>query len=170
MVVAAHVDERIYWVLLSLVSQIGPARFNLLLEGLGSAEAAWRAPLLELAAAGLERRAVESLGKLRGTLDPEAEWQRLERERVSVVILDDPVYPSALREIADPPPVLYVHGELSPADEWAIAVVGTRRASAYGRQATERIVSDVARAGVTVVSGLTETILPHSGVPLGLKT
>ena len=155
---AAHVDERIYWVLLTLVSQIGPARFNLLLERFGSAEAAWRAPLMELAAAGLDRRSIESLGKLRGTLDPDAEWQRLERARVTVVILDDPAYPSALREIPDPPPVLYVHGELSPADDWAVAVVGTRRASTYGRQVTERIVSDVARAGVTIVSGLARGI------------
>ncbi|MGE3912327.1 MAG: DNA-processing protein DprA [Chloroflexota bacterium] len=159
---AIHLDERIYWVLLTQVSQIGPARFNLLLDRFGSAEAAWHAPLLELAAAGLERRAIESLGKLRAKLDPEAEWRRLEHAGASVVILDDPAYPAALREIADPPPVLYVHGELSPADAWAIAVVGTRRATAYGRQVTERIVSDVARAGVTIVSGLARGIDTHA--------
>ncbi|MGE3271235.1 MAG: DNA-processing protein DprA [Chloroflexota bacterium] len=159
---AIHLDERIYWVLLTQVSQIGPARFNLLLDRFGSAEAAWHAPLLELAAAGLERRAIESLGKLRAKLDPEAEWRRLEHAGASVVILDDPAYPAALREIADPPPVLYVHGELSPADAWAIAVVGTRRATAYGRQVTERIVSDVARAGVTIISGLARGIDTHA--------
>jgi DNA processing protein len=152
--VAASLDERIYWVLLTMVSQIGPARFNRLIDRFGSAEAAWQAPLLDLAGAGLERRAVESLGKLRGKVDPEAEWRRLEQQGVSVTILDDPAYPTALREIADPPPVLYVRGELSPADDWAVAVVGTRRASVYGRQVTERIVADVARAGVSVVSGL----------------
>ena len=134
-------DERIYWVLLTMVKQIGPARFNRLLERFGSAEAAWNASMLDLAGAGLERRAVESLGTLRGTLDPAAEWQRLQAAGVSVTILDDPEYPSALREIADPPPVLYVRGELSPADDWAIAVVGTRRATIYGRQVTERIVA-----------------------------
>src|SRR5687768_11405976 len=145
-------DERIYWVLLTMVKQIGPARFNRLIERFGSAEAAWNASMLDLAAAGLERRAVESLGKLRGTLNPVAEWRRIQNADVSVTILDDPEYPSALREIADPPPVLYVRGELSPADDWAIAVVGTRRATIYGRQVTERIVADVARAGVTIVS------------------
>src|SRR4051794_19567544 len=141
-----------------MVKQIGPTRFNRLLERFGSAEAAWHASLLDLAGAGLERRAIESLGKLRREVDPEAEWRRIEQQGVSVMILDDPAYPSALREIADPPPVLYVRGDLSPADDWAIAVVGTRRASTYGRQATERIVSDVARAGVTVVSGLARGI------------
>ena len=154
----ASADERIYWVLLTMVKQIGPARFGRLIERFGSAEAAWHAPMLELASAGLDRRAAESLGTLRGTLDPTAEWQRLQGAGVSVTILDDPAYPSALREIADPPPVLYVRGELSPADDWAIAVVGTRRATIYGRQATERIVGDVARAGVTIVSGLARGI------------
>ena len=151
---AASLDERIYWVLLSMVKQIGPARFNRLVEHFGSAEAAWHASLLDLAAVGLGRRAVESLGTLRGTLDPAAEWRRLERAGVSVMILDDPAYPGALREIADPPPVLYVRGEITPADDWAIAVVGTRRASAYGRLAAERLVAEVARAGVSVVSGM----------------
>jgi len=145
-----------------MVKQIGPARFNRLIERFGSAEAAWRAPMLELAAAGLERRAVESLGKLRATLDPATEWRRLEKAGASVLILDDPAYPSALREIADPPPVLYVRGEITPADDWAIAVVGTRRASSYGRQVTERLVADVARAGITVVSGLARGIDTHA--------
>jgi DNA processing protein len=160
--VTASVDERIYWVLLTMVKQIGPARFNMLIERFGSAEAAWNASMLEVAAAGLERRAVESLGKLKATVDPDAEWQRLQRAGVSIVILDDPAYPSALREIADPPPVLYVRGELAPADDWAIAVVGTRRATVYGRQATERVVGDVARAGVTIVSGLARGIDTHA--------
>ena len=151
-------DERIYWVLLTMAKQIGPARFSRLMERFGSAEAAWNAPLLELAAIGLERRAVESLGALRATLDPAAEWQRIVDAGVSVLVLDDPAYPTALREIPDPPPVLYVRGALSPADDWAIAVVGTRRATVYGRQATERIVNGVARAGVTIVSGMARGI------------
>lgn len=159
---ATSVDDRIYWVLLTMVKQIGPTRFKLLLDRFGSAEAAWQASLLSLAGAGLERRAIESLAKLRQETDPEAEWRRIDQQGVSVVILDDASYPSALREIADPPPVLYVRGELSPADDWAIAVVGTRRASPYGRQATERIVADVARAGVTVISGLARGIDTHA--------
>src|SRR4051794_9574510 len=160
--VATSLDERIYWVLLTMVKQIGPARFSRLLDRFGSAEAAWSASLLDLAGAGLERRAIESLGQLRQKLDPEAEWRRIEQQGISVVILDDPAYPIALREIADPPPVLYVRGDLAPADDWAIAVVGTRRASAYGRQATERIVADVVRAGVTVISGLARGIDTHA--------
>jgi DNA processing protein len=160
--VAAAVEERIYWVLLSQVSQIGPARFGRLLERFGGAHAAWNAPLLELAAAGLDRRCIESLGDMRAKLDPEAEALKLERAGVTPLILDDAQYPSALREIVDPPPVLYVRGAVTSADDWSIAVVGTRRASQYGRHVTERIVSEVARAGVTVVSGLALGIDTHA--------
>lgn len=155
-------EERIYWVLLSQVSQIGPARFGRLLDHFGSARAAWTASLLDLAAAGLDRRSIESLGRQRAKLNPESEAYRLERAGVRLLILDDACYPSALREIADPPPVLYVLGTITSADDWAIAVVGTRRASQYGRHVTERIVSDIARAGVTVVSGLALGIDTHA--------
>lgn len=150
----AGVDERAYWVLLAMVAGVGPTRFGRLLERFGDARSAWHASPLDLAGAGLDRRAIDSLVQLRRTRDPETEWLRLGRIGATVLTLDDPTYPSRLREIADAPPVLYLHGELSVADEWAVAVVGTRRATAYGRGVTESIVADLARAGVTVVSGL----------------
>lgn len=151
-------DERAYWVALTMVSQIGPARMGRLLERFGNAEAAWKASPLDLAGAGLDRRAIESLAALRGKLDPAAEWRRIEAAGVQVLTLDDPAYPTRLREIADPPPVLYVKGALTDADDWSVAVVGTRRSTPYGRQATERIVGDVAAAGVTIISGLARGI------------
>ena len=153
-VASADVAERPYWVLLSMVDGIGPVWFNRLVDRFGGAKAAWNAPPLELARIGLEQRAVRSLLDLRARVDAEAEWLRLERLGVDVVTLDDSEYPTKLREIADPPPVLYVKGALTLADDWSLAVVGTRRASAYARQVTDRVVGEVARAGVTVVSGL----------------
>ena len=151
-------DERAYWVALTMVSQIGPARMMRLLERFGEAQAAWRASPLDLAGAGLDRRAIESLATLRQTLDPAVEWRRIEAAGAQVLTLDDPSYPSRLRQIADAPPVLYVKGDLIDADDWSIAVVGTRRSTPYGRQATERIVGDIAAAGVIVVSGLARGI------------
>ncbi|HKW23797.1 MAG TPA: DNA-processing protein DprA, partial [Ktedonobacterales bacterium] len=70
----------------------------------------------------------------------------------------DPAYPRLLQEIPLPPPVLYVRGTLAPADEWALAIVGTRRASAYGKQMTERLAGELARQAITVVSGLARGI------------
>lgn len=152
------VDERAYWVLLSMVTGIGPTRFGRLVEHFGSAEAAWHASPLDLAGTGLDRRTVSALLGLRAKRDPTVEWRRLEQLGISVLILEDPSYPARLREIPDPPPVLYVRGALTLADEWAIAVVGTRRATAYGRQTVERLVGEIARAGVTIVSGMARGI------------
>jgi DNA processing protein len=151
-------DERAYWVALTMVSQIGPARMTRLLERFGDAEAAWHASPLDLAGAGLDRRAIESLATLRQAFDPSAQWRRIEAAGAQVLTLDDSAYPNRLRQIADAPPVLYVKGSLTDADDWAIAVVGTRRSTAYGRQVTERIVGEIAAAGVTVVSGLARGI------------
>jgi DNA processing protein len=137
-----------------MVPQVGPSRFKRLLDHFGDPEAAWRAAPLELARAGLDRRAIDGLVALRQTADPAEVWTRVERLGVTVVTLDDPAYPALLREIADPPPVLYLRGELAAADRWALAVVGTRRMTPYGRQVVERLVGELARAGLTIVSGL----------------
>ena len=63
-------------------------------------------------------------------------------------------YPARLLTISDAPPVIYVRGELRPEDDWAVAMVGTRQATAYGREAARHLAGDLARAGVTIVSGL----------------
>ena len=150
----SKLDARSYWVLLSMVPQIGPSRFQRLLEVFGEPEAVWHASAVALAQAGLDRRAIEGLAELRTKLNPAAVWAPLERLGITVLTLADPTYPAHLREIADPPPVLYLRGALLPADRWAVAVVGTRRMSAYGRQVVERLVGELARSGVTIVSGL----------------
>jgi DNA processing protein len=87
-------------------------------------------------------------------LDLAKEWQQIERANVTVLTWDDADYPSNLREIDAPPPVLYVRGRLYPADAIAIAVVGTRRASAYGREVAHMSATEFAHNQVTVVSGL----------------
>lgn len=148
----------IYWVLLSMVPGIGPAKFKRLVDTYGSAEAAWRADARSLGMAGLDVKAAAQLVALRARLDPEAELLRLERLGIRALTLEDEAYPAPLREIADPPPVLYLQGELTPADQWSVAVVGTRRATVYGRQVVERLVGELARAGVTIVSGLARGI------------
>jgi DNA processing protein len=137
-----------------MVPQIGPSRFKRLLDVFGDPEAAWRASPVPLAAAGLDRRAIQALTKLRQTLEPADVWSKIEQAGVRVITLQDAAYPEHLGNIADSPPVLYLRGELLPADRWAVAVVGTRRVTAYGRQVTERLVAELARAGVTIVSGL----------------
>jgi DNA processing protein len=143
-----------YWVAFSLVRGIGAVRFRTLLDFFGSPEIAWQAPAEGLRAAGLSEKLVENVLKVRSSSALEATLARIEGQGISVLTWEDETYPRRLREIAQPPPVLYLRGSLTAEDDWCVALVGTRRASAYGRQVTEEIASALARSGVTVVSGL----------------
>jgi DNA processing protein len=147
-------EERTYWVMLSMAAGIGPIRFQRLLDACGGARGAWHASQIKLASTGLERRSLEALLSLRKTLTPEGTLGRLSALGISTLTLLDPDYPANLREVADPPPVLFVRGRLADSDATAVALVGTRRASPYGFAAADRLARDLASAGVTIVSGL----------------
>jgi DNA processing protein len=153
-----NVSSRKYWIGFNIVPSIGPAKVRALLDFFGDLETAWRADTRSLTEAGLDRRAVRNLVKKRGELDLEAELDRLSEQGIAFYTWQDEDYPSLLRQIDHPPPVLYVRGELLPQDEWAVAVVGTRKATTYGKQVTEMLGGDLARNQVTVVSGLARGI------------
>ncbi|MCY3638175.1 MAG: DNA-processing protein DprA [Chloroflexi bacterium] len=143
-----------YWLALNRTSGIGRARFQRLESYFDSMEAAWWAGAAELRAAGLDRRAVRAVVDGRRTVDPDAEADRLLRSGVRALTWHDDEYPARLKEIYDLPPLLYVRGTLHPEDARSVAVVGTRNPSHYGREVAEQMVYDIARAGVTIVSGL----------------
>ncbi len=147
-------DPKRFWVGFNLVKGIGAARLRTLIDAFGDVESAWRAGEADLSAAGLNTRILENLVRLRTGLDLEMVWERIQAQGIRVLTWDDPDYPRRLMEIDQPPPVLYTLGELLDADEWAIAVVGSRRITAYGRQVTQEIAASLARNGITVVSGL----------------
>jgi DNA processing protein len=147
-----------YWIGFNQVAGIGTARLRSLLEFFGDLEIAWQATTYELQQAGLDRRSLENLLQARQTLDLEAEVERLERAKVQVVTWDDPEYPPNLRQAHNAPPLLYIRGAIEKRDEWAVALVGTRRASVYGKEAARMLGAGLAQAGVTVVSGLAKGI------------
>jgi len=95
---------------------------------------------------------------MRPHIDLAAELDRLEKAHIKVCTYQDDAYPARLREIYDYPPIIYLKGELTLQDEWCIAVVGTRRATIYGKQVTQEIVEDLARNKITVISGLARGI------------
>lgn len=151
-------DPKLYWVALSLVPGVGPAKFRRLVESLGSPEAVWKAPAAQLAAVGLDRRAIDSLVSSRSRVDLQRESDKLQRLGVSVLTQQDDAFPRLLHHIADPPPVLYVRGEMRPEDDTSVAIVGTRRPTVYGRQAAETFARGLSEHGVTVISGLARGI------------
>jgi DNA processing protein len=151
-------DDTKYWVAFSRIPQVGRARYELLLQHFGLLERAWHATSAELRAAGLDEKVVASLVERRATISPDAEMEQLQRLGVDALTWNDARYPSRLKQMYERPPVLFVRGSLEPSDEWAVGVVGTRRASSYGRQATETIVGELARHQITIVSGLARGI------------
>jgi DNA processing protein len=151
-------EERAYWVAWARVPGIGPARMRMLLGACGSLQSAWKARSIDLRAAGLDERTTQSAVKAFGEIDPAKEWGRIEQAGISVLTWEDEEYPEQLRNIASAPALLYLRGALTPDDALSIAIVGTRRATAYGREVTHRLATDLAALGVTVVSGLAKGI------------
>ncbi len=143
-----------YYLGFNLTPGIGPSRLARLVERCGSLAAAWHADPFELAAAGLDGKSSAALLATRARLNLDAELERAARLGVTLLTLDDAAYPALLREIPGAPPLIYVRGGLLPADDWAVAVVGTRAPTAYGREVAYSIAGELASAGVTVVSGL----------------
>jgi DNA processing protein len=147
-----------YWVAFGRVPQMGRARFSLLEAHFGNLEDAWKASPAELQAAGITGSALSALLAARDSIDPEAELEKLASSGVDAVTWHDSAYPAGLKEIHDRPPVLYVRGAFTAADEWSVAIVGTRRATVYGRQAAEELAEALAQNKITVVSGLARGI------------
>lgn len=147
-------DDAKFWVALSRVPQLGTVRFRRLESYFGRLENAWRASFNELKAAGLEDRPAAEVVAARNNSSPDDEMAALERAAVIAVTWNHPTYPSRLKEIADPPAVLYYKGTLLPADERSVAIVGTRSPTTYGREAAAMISRGLAELGLTVVSGL----------------
>ena len=143
-----------YWIGINLVKGIGAVRFRALLDFFGDAKTAWEGSSADLRAAGLSKNLVERLIRAREQVDLDALWADIAAKNIQVMTWDDADYPARLREISQPPPILYLRGDFIQDDAWAVGIVGTRRVTSYGRQVTEEIASFLAQNGVTVVSGL----------------
>ena len=145
--------------LLSLVPRVGPQIAGVLRQHFGSATAVLDAPPSELRSVpGVGSSLATEIARASGAIDVETEIQRCLDHQIEIIPFGDDRYPKNLREIPDPPQVLYCQGDLLPTDMLSIAIVGTRHASHYGRKVASRLASALARAGLTVVSGMARGI------------
>ena len=151
-------NELKFWVALQRIPGIGPVRFGALERGFESLADAWKASKVALVAAGLDGRATSTIVSGRSGIEPDAELDRLKELGIQVVTVRDEGYPPRLKQIHARPPLLFFKGDLLPEDERSVAVVSTRKASGYGREVAAALAGDLARAGVTVVSGLARGI------------
>ena len=166
-------DELKYWLAFNRVPRVGRVRIRMLEKHFGTLEQAWKAGLTEFTAAGLDSKTATTVATHKLRIDPDAELEQVVNAGIRALTWHDDVYPGRLKEIYDVPPVLYVRGELSSDDERSIAVVGTRAPSAYGREVAYQLTQDMAKSGVTIVSGLAlgiDAVAHRAAVEAGRRT
>jgi DNA processing protein len=156
---AADSDQLTAAVRLSLVAGVGPRNWKTLIDRFGSANAVLAAAPSELRTVpGIGPKLTRAIAAAKEEIDAEGEIQRCRQHGVDILVRSSPAYPRALAEIPDPPPLLFLHGDLRPADSMAVAIVGSRHATHYGKTQAERLAAGLARAGLTIVSGLARGI------------
>lgn len=144
-----------YWIAFNQLSEFGPKRFTKLLNYFPNLETAWQADRNELTKSGLVEKIIDKFITSKTEIDPAKELDKVTKQNIEVVTIKDDAYPSQLKQIPNPPPLLYTKGGFFlPEDEFAIAVVGTRKITPYGKQVTEDLVSELTRNGLVIVSGL----------------
>lgn len=151
-------NEDIYWVALNHVPGIGPVTFRQMLDMFGSAQAVWLMKDQVLKEALVKPTIREALRLAKKTIEPEMLYASITQRSIKIITLAHENYPALLKEIYDPPPVLYMLGEMLPQDEKSLAVVGTRHMTTYGAIATEKLVTELVSYGCTIVSGLARGI------------
>jgi DNA processing protein len=155
-----NVERRLFdWIALSLVDGLGSVSYRNLIRKFHSPDQVFKASPKDLeSAGGIRRKVVEQIKGFRKAAEVEHELELIEQHRVTLVTFVDDNYPAHLLHIYDPPPFLYLKGELRKEDSLAVAVVGSRFASHYGKSSAESISNDLAQEGLTVVSGMARGI------------
>lgn len=143
-----------YWVALSKFNKIGPKKFQLLRNRFATVQNIWEANFLALRETGLDEKIAGEFILKRKEINPDQEMEKMEKENIKAVTVDDANYPKLLKEIYNPPFILFYKGDLKNLREQAIAIVGTRRVSPYGRQTTLEIAEALAEQDIVIISGL----------------
>ncbi|MFZ6036416.1 MAG: DNA-processing protein DprA [Patescibacteria group bacterium] len=165
-----------YWIAFASGRSIGARTIHQLAEYFGTLEAAWHADITELLDAGLPPVRAERLASERLTIDPFSVLASLERLHIQTVTPRDQAYPRLLKEIYDPPAVIFYRGTLPAHDALSVAIVGSRKTSPYGRRVTPQITQPLAAAGIVIVSGLAlgidalahQAALDSQGITIGV--
>lgn len=143
-----------YWAAILAFKKITTARFKKLIVYFKKAELAWHADLTELEKAGLKEGIAREFIAYKEKADIDKELEKLADEKIKISAIIDDDYPRTLKKIKNPPCLLYYKGDLQSAGNPILAVVGTRKTSAYGRQAAYQISVDLVKSGLGIVSGL----------------
>jgi len=147
-----------YFNAFNLIGGIGPISFKNLLTHFKSLDIAWSTNINEFNQIGLNKSVIEQIRIKRPKINPDWEMERLLKENIDLITIQDKNYPKLLKEIYAPPALLYIKGNIEPKDEFSLGIVGTRNPSLYGHQITPLITTDLTKAGLTIISGLAKGI------------
>ncbi len=148
-----------YWLAWNKITAIGPKRFYKLIKHFSSLEDAWKAAPEEISVVlNLPHKISARIFEEKKNIDLNEELDLLERNRAKVLTIEDNLYPEKLKEIYDPPPVLYLKGSITEADQNSISIVGSRKATYYGKMVAENLSKDLALVGLTIISGMARGI------------
>jgi DNA processing protein len=155
-----------FWLGLTKLEGLGVRGAHRLVEHFGSAQAAYMASLTELESCGIPARVAQSIFAQTGLKEASRDLEASAKAGCQVVAYSSNDYPPRLKQIPDPPLVLYVRGDVKVLSQLAVAIVGTRRPTAYGSQVAERLARDLAQRQLVIVSGLARGIdsAAHRGV------
>lgn len=139
---------------LNLIPGVGPQKLRLMITHCTTAEIAWHASHSDLVESGLSDALAQTVVREQSAIDVVREWEKLEKEKMTLLTITDPDFPKLLKKIPNPPFLLYVRGNKKVLQTPTIAIVGARKFSTYGKQACYKLAFDLAQAGITVISGL----------------
>jgi DNA processing protein len=151
-------EDSLHWLALRLAPGLGARRISLLLERFRTPQAIFRASSSELEAAGVSSALARSISSGVSFDEAATQNEKLRESGAQLITLADSRYPDPLRGIFDPPPLLFARGRIELLSSVCIGVVGTRHPTPYGLAAAERLSADLARAGMTIVSGMARGI------------
>jgi DNA processing protein len=151
-------ETSMQWLALALTPGLGPTKARRVIEFFGSVQGLFRASLTELEAAGLRAVSAQSLGTGRSMEMAQDELGKAAGAGARIIALDDPGYPTQLKQIYDPPLILYVRGNEAAISQPGIALVGTRHPTPYGSGMAERLACDLAARGLVIFSGMARGI------------
>ena len=166
-------NELKYFNAFNLFPEIGAVRLKKLLNYFPNMETAWQAGISELRQAGLDEKIAQKISEEKKRINPDKEFEKLAKEGISIITIQDDQYPKLLKEIYDPPTILYIKGLFKPKDDFALAIVGTRKPTMYGARVAEEFSHKLSTAGLTIVSGMAlgiDTIAHKAALQAGNRT
>lgn len=163
-----------FWLAISQFAKIGAARFKKLYNYFPDMQAAWTADFLELQKSGLEDNIAQEFILIRRQIDPDKELGKIQQENITTITVKEDKYPKLLKEIFNPPALLYIKGNLENLNsQFNLAIVGTRKISNYGRQITPELTKPLCQNGFIITSGLAlgvDSLAHQSAIEVNGKT